>query len=254
VAEPITLLQVSDMHLQQDPEQLLKGVNVEQRFLQVLADIQSSSADALLLTGDLSHHAPLAYDRLISYLEPLSYPAYWIPGNHDLVEEMARFQHLGLAEKVQELGNWKLILLDSSAYPDGKGSGSLAETELDFLATQLNQTAPDQHVLIVLHHHPVSVQSAWQDKIALANAADFWQVLAPYSQVKGIIFGHVHQQWTLQKGGIQLFSIPATAAQFKIATDTSEVEDNPALSGPAYGRYQLHESGEISQEVIRLTA
>ena len=251
---PIVLLQVSDMHLQQEPYMLLKGVNVEQRFQQVIVEIESQSADALLLTGDLTHHAPRAYERLVSYVDCLPYPAYWIPGNHDLPEEMARFTGTELAQRVKTFGGWKLIFLDSSSNPDGKGSGSLSETELSFLKAELSQTAADQHVLLVLHHHPVPVQSRWQDEICLANAEQFWQIVDLYPQVKGVIFGHVHQSWELQRGDIQLFSVPATAAQFKAQTDSSEVENDPKLAGPAYGRYQLHSCGKISQQVIRLPA
>lgn len=254
MAETITLLQVSDMHLQQEPDMLLKGVNVEQRFQKVLAEIKAQSADALLLTGDLTHHAPKAYDRLVSYIDDLSYPSYWIPGNHDLPEEMERFADTELASRVETFDDWKLIFLDSSSNPDGKGSGSLSESELEFLKTELSQTMPDQHVLLVLHHHPVSVQSRWQDEICLGNTDQFWRIVDLYPQVKGVIFGHVHQSWTLQRGDIQLFSVPATAAQFKAQTDSSEVEDDPKLAGPAYGRYQLHSCGKISQQVIRLPA
>ncbi|WP_415892646.1 metallophosphoesterase [Neptuniibacter sp. PT8_73] len=254
MAETITLLQVSDMHLQQEPDMLLKGVNVEQRFQQVLAEIESQSADALLLTGDLTHHAPRAYDRLVSNVHSLPYPTYWIPGNHDLPEEMARFTGTELASRVKTFDGWKLIFLDSSSHPDGKGSGSLSESELSFLKAELSQTAPDQHALLVLHHHPVSVKSRWQDEICLGNADQFWQIVELYPQVKGVIFGHVHQSWALQRGDIQLFSVPATAAQFKAQTDSSEVEDDPKLAGPAYGRYQLYSCGKINQQVIRLPA
>jgi len=254
VAETITLLQVSDMHLQQDPDMLLKNVNVEQRFQQVLAEIKSDTADALLLTGDLTHHAPKAYDRLVSYIAELPYPSYWIPGNHDLSDEMARFADTELAARVKTFGGWKLIFLDSSANPDGKGSGALSEAELTFLQNELSQVTPSQHVLLVLHHHPVSVQSRWQDEICLGNADQFWQIVDSYPQVQGVIFGHVHQGWALERGDIQLFSVPATAAQFKAQTDNSEVEDDPKLAGPAYGRYQLHSCGKISQQVIRLPA
>lgn len=250
----IRLLQVSDLHLQQEPDQLMRGENVEQRFLKVLQALQQESADLLLLTGDLSHHAPAAYPRLCEYLRSLNYPACWIPGNHDLPGEMYAQAQPDLGRKVVELGNWKILLLDSTAQPDGRGSGALSEPELDFLSTELEESSPQQHVLIVLHHNPVSVSSRWQDEIGLANADQFWSLLDCYPQVRGVLFGHVHQSWHLQRGSVQLFSVPATAPQFKRACDSAEIETDPALSGPAYGRYQLAETGEILTEIVRLPA
>ncbi len=35
----------------------------------------------------------------------------------------------------------------------------------------------------------------------LADADQFWRVLEPYSQVQGIICGHVHQEWRWQYKG-----------------------------------------------------
>lgn len=247
------LLQVSDMHLQASPESLLHGVNVEQRFLQVLEKIRHEQADLLLLTGDLSHHAPEAYSRLSEYLEQLPFPSIWIPGNHDLSGEMYRFAGRGYGQKVVDKGRWRLLMLDSTADPDGHGGGALSEPELEFLRTELEMTDKDQHVLIVLHHHPVSVNSVWQDRIMLANAPQFWSVVERYPQVKGVVFGHVHQAWQMQRGQVSLFSVPATARQFKVGTVESERESDPRLDRPAYARYCLSSSGQIEQSLIRVS-
>lgn len=146
--DSVRLLQVTDMHLQQDPTTLMRGENVERRFQHVMQHIEGETADLLLLTGDLTHHAPAAYDRLALSLQDLPFPSCWLPGNHDLIDEMARFSALGYNRKVVEQGAWRVILLDSTASPDGKGGGSLATEELTFFVQQLAQTASDQHVLV----------------------------------------------------------------------------------------------------------
>lgn len=248
------LLQVTDMHLQQDTETQLKGYNVEQRFQEVMACIQKEDADLLLLTGDLSHHAPAAYGRISDYMQTLSFPSAWIPGNHDLYPEMLRFADLGYGQKIIDKDNWRLILLDSTANLDGKGSGSLAESELGFLTQALDKRAAEQHVLIVMHHHPISVESAWQDDIGLTNKDDFWRIVDRYSCVKAVMFGHVHQQWNLERGQVKLFSTPATAPQYKVRTERPVVETDTCYSGAAYGRFQLFDDGNIQAEVIRLPA
>lgn len=254
MAEPcLRLIQVTDMHLQDRPEMEMRGVNLEERFLAVLDEVSQQKADMLLLTGDLTHHSKPAYQRLSTYLQRLTFPSYWIPGNHDLTGEMFKFADHGYGRKVVEQGGWRILLLDSSSSPDGRGSGSLSEPELDFLSTELEETTHRQNVLLVLHHNPVSVNSEWQDAIMLANADQFWSIVERYPQVKGVMFGHVHQAWQLERKNLKLFSCPATAAQFKSCTASSETEDNPELSGPAYAIYELHENGLIIQKVKRLT-
>ena len=86
----------------------------------------------------------------------------------------------------------------------------------------------------------------------LANADQFWSIVERYPQVKGVMFGHVHQAWQLERNNVKLLSCPATAAQFKSCTASSETEDIHELSGPAYAIYELHENGLITQKVKRL--
>lgn len=250
----VRLLQVTDMHLQQDPTTLMRGENVERRFQHVMQHIEGEAADLLLLTGDLTHHAPAAYDRLALSLQGLPFPSCWLPGNHDLIDEMARFSALGYNRKVVEQGAWRVILLDSTASPDGKGGGSLANEELAFFAQQLAQTASDQHVLVALHHHPVPVKSEWMDNIGLGNKNDFWALVDSCPQVKGVVCGHVHHAVQQQRGAVNVLASPATAPQFKPFSAVATTEDDLRFTGPAYRRIQLYDDGEIQSDVVRLTS
>ena len=45
-----------------------------------------------------------------------------------------------------------------------------------------------------MHHHPVLMNSQWIDNHRLINQAQLWQSIEKTPQVKGIIFGHVHQE------------------------------------------------------------
>jgi len=233
----------------------MRGVNPEQRFQVIMQALNKETADMLLLTGDLSHHAKSAYLRLSDSLQCLPFPSYWIPGNHDLPEEMSAFSELGYGKKVIQQGNWRVLMLDSSAFPDGRGGGSLSPTELKFLRAELQQAPTELNLLLVLHHNPVSVDSVWQDGIMLGNADQFWSIVTEFeAKIRGIIFGHVHQAWQLQKSSVTLFSSPATAAQFKRGTIRPETEDDPGLSGPAYAVYELYTDGRIRQSITRLPA
>ncbi len=248
-ATPINLLQLTDLHLPEQPGTLRRGADAEARFLQTLAAIQPLSADLLLLTGDLTHHAPSAYARLAEAVAPLPYPACWIPGNHDLPDAMARFP--ALSRKQIDFDHWRIILLDSTSEPNGIGGGSLAATELLFLEQQL-ASAGSKHCLVVLHHNPIPVQSVWQDRISLGNPEAFWQIIDGSSQVRGVVFGHLHQRRDENRGPVKLFCSPATAPQYKAGTEAPEDEPDPVLAAPAYSHYRLWPEGYIEVSVTHL--
>lgn len=247
------ILQITDIHLQADPTEKLQGAVIEQRWHCVLAHIQAHhlDADLLMLTGDLVHHSgPVAYQRLTRHLDELGLPAVWIPGNHDNVEEMSLYGSVALNRDTVDLGGWRVVLLDSTAAPDGRGSGSLSSSEIQRLRNELDRQE-DKHLLLVLHHNPLALGSVWQDAIALQNADQFWPLLKNNTHVRGIIFGHVHQQWTLNHKGVALFSSPAVAPQYKARCSDVTLEDDPALTGPAYRVYHLQPDGNIMAETVR---
>ncbi|MGB0466084.1 MAG: metallophosphoesterase [Pontibacterium sp.] len=250
----LKLIQVSDLHLQITADTLFRGYSTEQRWQQVLAHLLEyhRDADLLLLTGDLVHHAGIpAYERLIQSLQPCPFPCLWLPGNHDDPAQMQAVGNTPLNSKQYDFDGWRLLLLDTTAKPDGRGGGSLADSELQFLQQQLQRT-DDKHCLIVMHHNPVPVHSVWQDAIALGNAEHFWHCLSGARTVKGIIFGHVHQSWHLERQQVSLFSAPAVAPQFKARCDQMQPEDRLDLTGPGYAVYQLKPSGQITSQVVRL--
>lgn len=250
----LKILQVTDLHLQADPTAKMQGVVIEQRWQTVLDHIQAhhSDADLLVLTGDLVHHSGLvAYQRLVKQLKELSLPAVWLPGNHDDPEQMRRYGTAALNRKVIDLTGWRLVLLDSTANADGVGGGSLAQAELDFLQNTL-ANSEGTHLLVLLHHNPVHLGSGWQDPISLGNAAAFWQCLSTSDEVRGVLFGHVHQAWDLIEKGVRLFSSPAVAPQYKACSDSVVLEDDPEKTGPTYAVYQLEDGGQVNANVVRL--
>lgn len=255
---PVNLIQVTDCHLQNDPACLYRGFDVEQQLDQVFARLKATQPDdaLLMLTGDLVHHGgPAAYDRLVRKLADLPYCAVWIPGNHDdpalmlsVAEQAGRPQ---LNDRVIVLGDWSIVLLDSTADADGKGSGSLGEQQFLFLEKALAENE-QRHCLVVLHHNPLSVESGWQDPIMLGDAEAFWKMIRRFTHVRGVICGHVHQQWDWIQDGVKVMATPSTSAQFKKRCDDMTIEDETSLMSPAYRLIQLDKSGEILSQVKHL--
>jgi Icc protein len=253
---PLRLLQLSDCHLSPDPGGLFRGIDPLCHLQAVAADARQrfAQADLLLLTGDLTHHgAPDAYRRLLDSVAGLAAQRHWLAGNHDVPVSMQALeaQEPALGCKLIDSKYWRILLLDSTTQPDGRGGGSLSDGELVWLRQQL-QNVGQRWVFIALHHNPVALGSAWQDAIMLGNAAQFWAIVDRCPQVRGLMFGHVHQQQHLQRGQIQLFAAPSTALQFQAGCDSFQLETDAALARPGYRYYALQDDGCIDARLCRV--
>lgn len=250
MTDVLRVLQFSDTHLFADRTDRFRDVCTFDSFATVLDDARSgrlSATDALLLTGDVVNDEPGGYAHALSLLQPLGKPVYGIPGNHDRREPMqaafdhARFQLCGYVD----LAHWRLVLLDS-VVPDA-AHGELSQRELQRLDAAL-ATAGTRHVLIALHHHPVSLASAWLDQVGLGNADAFFAITDRYANVRAICWGHVHQEFEALRRGVRLMSAPSTCVQFQPRADDFAIEQAP----PGYRQLTLHARGTIETEVIRV--
>ena len=246
----IRLLQVTDCHILRDPQAELKGLNTRQSFERVFDAIQSAAAsyDLLLATGDLSQdESAESYAYLAERLNRLGRPIVWIPGNHDDPETMRdafRADNI-LPDKHLRIGNWQIVLLDSTVA--GEVHGRVSETQLHFMREAL-QAVPQQHALVCLHHPAIPCGSSWLDKKSLLDAEIFRDAVCRHTNVRGVLWGHVHQQAHFRQDGIDWLSTPSTCIQFKPDSVKFALDDRP----PGYRNLTLRTDGSIESEVIRV--
>lgn len=246
----LRLLQITDSHLYADPAKCLVGVNTQQSFTQVLelAVQRFSQPDLILATGDLVHDASEAgYKRASRQFQHTGITTYCLAGNHDDPAVMtAQMNAPGVTTpKSDRLKQWLLVLLDSSQ--PGDPGGHLADSELDLLERKLTDH-PDHHTLVCLHHHPVAVGSQWIDRMSLDNSAPFFAILDRHPNVRGVLWGHVHQTFDSERNGVRLMGTPSTCIQFTKGQDAFGIE---ALA-PGYRWLELMPEGEINTGVERL--
>ncbi len=213
----ITIAQVTDMHLFASEQKQLLGMPTTKSFNAVIERLKKlrEQLDLLLLTGDLSGDSTSqSYSNLQNLLSPLFLPSYWLPGNHDDFTIMNEVLNLGLVSrrKCFERGGWNFVLLDSSV--PGEVHGYLRRETLEWLDLQLSMTG-DRPTAIALHHPPFNINSCWLDNSSLQNSEDFFAVLDKYSQVRLVLFGHIHQEFLTQRRGVDYLGTPSTCVQFQ---------------------------------------
>ena len=241
--DTLSLSILTDSHLFADPEGTLLGVPCWQSFQDCLAMMESQSQfDAWLLTGDLAQdHQLVTYQRLATLMAERQQPWFWLPGNHDDPAAMTD----AMGPRVRRLlgRHWQVLLLDS--HQPGQVSGWLSDAELDWVSQHADDSL---HTLVVLHHHPLALGSAWLDQHQLVNGQALLQRLAQHRQAKAVLFGHVHQQQDFYHGATRLLATPASCVQFTPGSDDFAV----ASSAPGGRHLTLHADGRISTRILRL--
>jgi Icc protein len=246
----LRVLQITDTHLFADSSGCLLGLNTEQSLDAVTAEVRAHHlpADLILATGDLAHDGTAAaYRRIFSHLENFGLPVYCLPGNHDEARTLQHSLDNGLIKYTQDAhhGNWHFIFLDSTI-ADSEGAHLTPET-LEILESRL-QSAPDSHTLVCLHHQPVPMGSHWLDTMAVDNADEFFAIIDRHPQVRGILWGHVHQTYDGMHKDIKLMSSPSTCIQFLPGSEDFAVD----TTTPGYRWLDLYPDGRIETGVERI--
>ncbi len=246
------VIQITDTHLFGADDGSLLSVNTADSFLSVVDAVQSQpfAFDAILATGDISQdHSEESYLRFVEGIKSLNRPCFWLPGNHDYKpgmnsvlpnQQVSQPNHLLLGE------HWQVIFLDSQVV--GVPHGQLNDGQLALLSQKL-QDHPQRHTLVLLHHNPLLVGSAWLDQHCLKERERFWDVIGQFNNVRAVVCGHVHQDSQCQHHGVEVLTTPSTCIQFKPDSDEFALDQ---LS-PGWREIELHSDGRVVTRVKRLS-
>ncbi|NRA70357.1 MAG: 3',5'-cyclic-AMP phosphodiesterase [Gammaproteobacteria bacterium] len=241
------ILQFSDLHLSERDE--LMGINCDESFAAVKAlAAQYHQISVTLLTGDISQdNSETSYRKCAEIFRNSPHPVAWITGNHDDVAMQQQFLNQGAISTTKRIvfRHWQLLLLNSQVA--GKVFGEINQDQLQSIK-QAAIDYPDHHLMLVMHHHPVPMNSEWIDNHRLMNQAQLWQVVSEVPQVKSIIFGHVHQEVNLIKNDVRVLGVPSTSVQFTPNVD----EFNVDTQQPGFRFLELLANGKIKTKVHRV--
>ena len=249
--DAVRVLQITDTHLCRELGGRLLGMDTDHSLQAVITQARSEQAhiDVLLGTGDMSNHGYLeAYQRLQRYFAQLCPAQFWLPGNHDDRSKMEQVDTDGiLLSNDIRLGCWQLVMLDSQV--PGKVGGRLGQGQLQLLREALDEAAREQlFTLVCLHHQPVAIGCRWLDEQMVADADELFAVLADYPGVRGVLWGHIHQQVDRVWEGRKLMASPSTCVQF--APGSAKFKADAAA--PGYRWLELRADGQIETGVSRV--
>ncbi len=246
----VRIVQITDSHIFADPKGCLLGLNTRESFEAVCQRVSKEKwkADFLLATGDLAQDATAeAYQYLADYFQRFDFPTFWLAGNHDNTQTMYETLNNSkvLPSKQLITEHWQIILLDSSV--PGVVHGALSKNELSFLESCLKEH-PNKHSLVVLHHHPVDVNCKWLKNIGLKNKKEFQKRIAKFDNVKGVLWGHIHQEYEQEHNGIPYIATPSSCVQFTPGSTDFSAD----TKAPGYRYLNLFSDGHIESVVHRI--
>jgi len=247
-------VQVTDPHLFADPAAQLLGVNTAQSLNAVLNTIDAVGyqMDLMLATGDISQdYSSQSYRHFVDAISPLNLPCHYLPGNHDDPRVMnLHMQGDNMYGQKRILaGNWQIIMLDSTV--PGRPGGHMSTQEIELIELAV-MAEPNRHTLLVMHHNPILAGCAWLDQHCMDNGSDFIEQVSRYRQIKGLLWGHIHQHVDKihlgAQGPIKLMATPSTCIQFKPQSTYFALD---ALQ-PGYRLLELKSDGSILTNVHRV--
>lgn len=253
---PLIVAQITDAHLQADPQARLLGVDTDYSLHGVLGHLlaQEPRVDLMLATGDIAQDGSIqSYQRFLQLAGKISAPLKGLPGNHDNSENLRAVWGCRVWP-VLDIGRWRIIMLDSTI--PGSNGGHLSKDQLALLVTEVAQ-AGGRHVLVAMHHHPVAMQCDWLDTTIIDNAAELFDCVGNLPAVRGLLWGHVHQEYDAihcypptgpgvpEHRHLRLLASPSTCVQFVPRSHAFKLD----TAAPAYRWLKLHADGLIESGV-----
>lgn len=243
----LKLVQISDCHVSSDPETAYRGLDAGRSLKSLLPAIRQFQPDLVLLTGDVSEDAsPASYRRVAALLGTIGAPVLALPGNHDDPHVMRHHFPDGpwKGPLFRAVKGWQLVLLDSTVRDEV--SGALSDDCLAALESGLSNCMSD-HVLLALHHQPVTVGSPWIDKYALREPDSFLQLLDKDDRIRCVAWGHVHQDFCSERGKVKLLGSPSSVANSIPGREQFTLD----VGGPACRWLVLDRDGGVETGLLR---
>ena len=193
----LKIVQISDTHLIGSNSSLF-GIDPSLRLKRAFESILKYHSDAsfVVITGDLANAGEsMAYEKLKKLMDDFPMSVYFIPGNHDKIENIQRYfddyKDLKFIQYEKTDTNRAFIFLDSTI--EGEEFGGMDRSRLKWLEEHLKINR-DKDVYLFMHHFPLISNLPWMDKHAnFRSKEDFFNLIEGFGNIKHIFCGHLHR-------------------------------------------------------------
>lgn len=252
-----TIVQISDPHVPPDGF-LFDRVDACARVQESVELIVAAgcSPDVLVFSGDLADRGEAeSYVRLRPTIEAAQerFGAELLvaPGNHDDVTLLralllGRAAEQGPLDEVVRIRGLRLIGLDSSV--PGADHGELDDSQLERLANELAEPAPDGTVLVV-HHPPIWSTTPMSELVALSHPERLAAVIRG-TDVRLVISGHTHRVSAGTLAGVPVWVSPSTSSHADVLAGNGGFRGH---TGGGFTRVDVLDDGEIVATFVPLT-
>ena len=242
----IHIAQITDCHLPANRETRYRGIDAWAHLERLLVQLKTRKPDLVLATGDLSEDSSTAsYRGLRDLLWKLRVPVLALPGNHDdagLVEQYFPSSPVD-TPRLSYHGGWQIIRLNSCE--SGKPHGWLADKVLKELEDILVRDTGRPR-LLALHHQPLIANSPWIDKHRLLEPEPFLQLVDHYTDIKAVVWGHIHQVFETRLHNTLMLGGPSCA----INGIPGAKKFTPDTLGPACRWLELRSDGSLQSHIV----
>jgi len=155
--------------------------------------VNDKNPDAVVCTGDFTHHARKhEYIEISELFKEIKAPMLNVIGNHDSVNHGVVFfeRYIGPRRSILKLENQNMIIIGIRSSRDNTSEGEVGDEQLEWIIKQLKENK-EKFKVLALHHHVVAVPSAGFKRSTLVDAGEILQVAQDYG-IDLILQGHRH--------------------------------------------------------------
>ncbi|MCA9929193.1 MAG: metallophosphoesterase [Anaerolineales bacterium] len=181
--------------------------------------------DFVMHTGDVvTYPNEDAYKLAAEVFAGLDIPIYYVTGNHDTARDIHRSLPMGpkalLSKDMDvlsyafEVKGYRFLVIDARGPDEIDPHGILSEAQLEVVQQEATTAGPP---LVVFMHYPCNLMnSTWMDAyMMIINGDDLHRALLPARErLRGVFYGHVHQNIQTMRDGILYVAVASTFSQF----------------------------------------
>jgi plastocyanin len=212
----LRFVQISDSHIGFDKP---ANTDVTATLRAAVAKIKASADPPafVLHTGDLTHLSrPAEFDTLQQVLSELSVPVFYVPGEHDVLDDNDGGSYLQRFGKGTQGAGWHsfdrsgvhFIGLVNVVNLKAGGLGTLGSEQLEWLEKDVKPLSSSTPIVVFAHIPLWSVYPAWG--WGTDDSAEALSYLKRFGSVS-VLNGHIHQVMQKVEGNVTFHTAMSTA-------------------------------------------